>query len=1002
MREGGRDLHAQPQQTAESLGLTLPPGRNPRIETESVGVTKTKLVLVAALSLAAATFSAKAQAPETVRILRDSFGVPHIFSDDDLKAAYANGYAMAEDRLFQMEILRRAGKGRLAELIGDSEALGGQTAAEFDIAIRRELYTEPERQDMFHELERTDPDSAAQFRAFVDGVNARIAEDLADPIRKLPSEYLALGTLPQPWSITDSVAFAAVGLSIFGAEGGHEAENACLLSNMTTRLGGEPQAEGVFNDLYWIDDPDAPTTITQGEAVWPNKVGRFNADQMALLHDPQVGAAICNAARAQRAEKSVIDYVAGRLGLTGLFSMGHSNALVVSGSHTSTGHPMLGGGPQVGYSTPSFFFEGGVHSPTYDSVGVNVPLGPGNIMGRTSTLAYTVTSGIDDQIDTYVERLNPANPRQYAVPGGWQDMDCRTETFLVRMNPTSPPDPASIISPDDPTHPMLPVRPIVQELCRTVHGPVFYIDAANLVAFSHKKAHWMQDVKGALTWLSLGRKTTLTGPNSVEAALDGFPFTFNFHYASTSGDIAYFHRGLTPLRPDQTDPRLPLPGVGYEWRTGPGGKQYVANSAILTTDGRKATTVVNPDQGFIANWNNKPIKGWGGAGEARELWGPRHRMEGLSREVQRLIAAGAPIKLDEADADPTTSPACFSNDDYRVGSDPLGCVTSVNGIVRKAATSDIHALTVLPFLAKALAVEGSPADSPAYHAYLAMTSWSDAGGPLLRHGSDATYGDPGVAIYRDWRNRLQHTLLQDELGPYNRGMDFPPVIEGSNEDDHGSYLTPDSVLYHVLTHAPELAGVEPATTLAPSRDYCAGSTCASLLVSTLTQSVAALAEQFGSADQSTWRGPVIVSTVGAQGAAPEITLERMNRGSFNQLHDFGAGDAFRTFNVVPPGQSGMIDVPTLIQTQVGSDAVAAVNAGSPHVFDQKALYEGWRYKPLIQTMSGLADATVEDVPYIRGVVPQPDTAMLRDIWRALDEVGLSLPNFDLFGEVATE
>jgi penicillin G amidase len=946
---------------------------------------------------------------ESVRILRDAYGVPHIFADDDLKGAFAEGYTMAEDRLFQMDILRRAGKGRLAELIGDGDALGGQTAADFDVAIRRELYTEPERADMFAELERTNPADAASFRAFVDGVNLRIAEDLTDPIHKLPSEFIALGALPQPWSVTDSIAFAAVGLSIFGAEGGNEIRNACLLSNLTAKYHSEPEAEGVFNDLFWIDDPDAPTTITEGEAVWPNKIGRFNPAQMDLLHDPQISAAMCKAAAAQHSEEALIDFVGRRLGIGGLGAAGHSNALVVAGSHTSSGNPMLGGGPQVGYSTPSFFWESGLHTPNYDSVGVNVPLGPGNIMGRTSTLAYTVTSGIDDQIDTYVERLNPANHRQYGEPGHWRDMDCRTETFLVRLNPTSPPtSPDGLgISTDDPLRSKPPVRPIVQDLCRTEHGPVFYIDDENLVAFSHKKAHWMQDLKGATTWLSLGRKTALTGPDSVEEALDGFAFTFNFNYASTSGDIAYFHRGLTPLRPDDTDPRLPLPGVGYEWRRGADGKDYIANSAILTTDGTKAATIVNPAQGFFANWNNKPIKGWAGAGEARELWGPRHRMEGLSREVQRLIAADTPITLDEGGADPTTSAACFSNDDYRVGTDPLGCVGSVNGIVRKAATSDIHILTVLPFLAKALAVQGTSTSSPEYEAYLKMLAWSDAGGPLLRHGSDASYRDPGIAIYREWRKALQHTLLDDELGDANRSMDMPPVIDGSNEDDHGSYLTPDSLLYHVLTHAPELqgAGVPPPTALVPSRDYCddaAHDTCASLLVATLTKAVSALTERFSSSDQTTWREPVIVSTMPAQGAAPSVTVERMNRGSINQLHDFGAGSAFKTYNVVPPGQSGMIDVPTLVMTQAGDDAKAAVDAGNPHVFDQKPLYEGWRYKPLIQSESALTGATEESVPYVRGVFPQPNTALLRDIFRLLAQAGIVLPSFDLFGEISTK
>jgi penicillin amidase len=658
---------------------------------------------------------------------------------------------------------------------------------------------------------------------------------------------------------------------------------------------------------------------------------------------------------------------------------------------------MLGGGPQVGYSNPSFFWESGLHTPNYDSVGVNVPLGPGNIMGRTSTLAYTVTSGIDDQIDTYVERLNPKNLRQYGEPGHWQSMDCRTETFLVRFQPTSPPSDPLGITPD-PLRPKPAVRPVVQDLCRTVHGPVFYIDQKNLVAFSHKKAHWMLDLKGAVAWLKLGRQTTLSG---VEQDLAGFPFTFNFHYASTSGDIGYFHRGLTPLRPDDTDPRLPLPGVGYEWRRGADGKDYVANSEILTTDGHPAATIINPAQGFIANWNNKPIKGWAGAGEARELWGPRHRMEGLSREVQRLIAAGQPIHLDEGDVSPTTAPPCFSQADYAVGADPLGCVTSVNGIVRKAATSDIHALTVLPFLSKALSVQMTPSSSPEYQAYLAMKQWSDAGGPLLRPGTSSVYSFPGIAIYRAWRDALQHSVLDDELGAYNRGMDYPLVLEGDNEDDHGSYLTPDSLLYHILTHAPELAGVEPTTTLAPSRNYCAGSpSCAAILVSTLSSTVTALTSRFKTADQSKWLEPVIVSTISPQGAAPEVTIERMNRGSFNQLHDFGPGPAFSTFNVVPPGQSGLIDLPTLIQTQIG-DPVAAVNAGNPHVFDQKPLYETWRYKPLIFSTSQLSGAAVENVPYVRGVIPQPNTALLRDIWRRLDQAGLSLPNVSLFGEIST-
>ena len=75
---------------------------------------------------------------------------------------------------------------------------------------------------------------------------------------------------------------------------------------------------------------------------------------------------------------------------------------------------------------------------------------------------------------------------------------------------------------------------------------------------------------------------------------------------------------------------------------------------------------------------------------------------------------------------------------------------------------------------------------------------------------------------------------------------------------------------------------------------------------------------------------------------------------------------------------------------------------NPHVFDQKALYEGWRYKPLIFTAGELSGAAVETVPYVRGVVPQPNTALLRNLWRLLARLGIRLPNFSLLGELSTE
>jgi len=87
---------------------------------------------------------------------------------------------------------------------------------------------------------------------------------------------------------------------------------------------------------------------------------------------------------------------------------------------------------------------------------------------------------------------------------------------------------------------------------------------------------------------------------------------------------------------------------------------------------------------------------------------------------------------------------------------------------------------------------------------------------------------------------------------------------------------------------------------------------------------------------------------------------------------------------------------------VASDGRAAVTAGNPHVFDQVDLYQGWRYKHFVQHQRDLENPKAETIPYLRGVIPQPDPTLLRGLWRMIDQAGIPLPNFTLFGEVATE
>src|SRR5207249_5187887 len=161
------------------------------------------------------------------------------------------------------------------------------------------------------------------------------------------------------------------------------------------------------------------------------------------------------------------------------------------------------------------------------------------VIGRTRDFAYTITSGISDQVDTYLEVLNTANAKQYLFNGAYEDMSCRTETFTVR----EPPPPAGSGG-----APMT----VQREFCRTRHGPVFFRD--NRVAFSHAYAHRNLELLSAANWLRMAQATNLS---QFKTLVDGESMSFNYHYADNAGTIAYFHAGIRPLRPNRSDARFP-------------------------------------------------------------------------------------------------------------------------------------------------------------------------------------------------------------------------------------------------------------------------------------------------------------------------------------------------------------------------------------------------------------------------------------------------------------
>lgn len=848
--------------------------------------------------------------PLPASVLHDAYGVPHIFALDEDALNFTNGYVEAQDRLFELEVLRHAGRGTLSEILGSSYL-------EMDVATRRDFYTDAERQAQFDALPLADQRSLSQFAA---GVNRYICEARLDP-SKLPSEYAALGFLPDDWAVTDSVAVADYEMGAFGAFGGDEVRNAAFFFDVASRV-KKGKAKKIFTDHFPLFDPQSPTTIPQAEQTFDDPLAhttkRFASKQMKLLE--RFLPSVYRAAGLAVSEAQVRSDAEERLGIK--VGTGHhaSNAILVSGAKTDTGHPILLGGPQVGYAIPSFFFEVGYHLPTKGAVGVLPPAGPSIVIGRTENFAYTITSGISDQIDTYLEVLNPANPRQYLFDGAYVPMDCRTETFTVQ----EPPPPAG--SGGVPTTEQ-------RELCRTVHGPVFFLDEAGGAAFSHKSSLRDRELSSAANWLRMAFASDLT---EFKALVDGIDASFNYHFADNSGTIAYFHAGRRPLRPKGTDPRFPLPGTGeYEW-TG-----FLAKSAM--------PGIVNPQQGWLAQWNNNPVRGWSSQ-DIRENWGTEHRVQALQDGLVRELAADGSLSIDDVNL---VMYEAAKKDEYAWGRGPVDGRPGLPGpylflaaaaMALPATVADRADLIAGSDLIRAWveATTTVPMTAVKTHATVSRTVHH---APLIDSDGDGYYEHAGAALYERWREILQHRLFDDELGTFVSALGYEPA-PGANTGDHGGGDTQDSVLLHVLT----------GRTFQGKRiyRYCddlgtkVRESCDQQMIASLREAMSELGDCLA-VQPVTCRHQNHLNVFTSLGAAPNQTIGAtrggVDRGSYNQLIELSP--TIFSVNVQPPGQSGLVNAATLAQIQAAPDEAAQRQVtDDAHLTDQLDLYERFEYKPM--------------------------------------------------------
>ncbi|MGC2286392.1 MAG: penicillin acylase family protein [Candidatus Acidiferrum sp.] len=317
---------------------------------------------------------------QSVRVQRDRWGVAHIYAQNEHDLFFAQGFVVAQDRLFQMEIWKRSGQGRLAEILGPS-------AVQRDIKARLLRY----RGDMDAEYKSYAPDTKEILDAFTSGINAYIEEVQKPGGRGLPIEFQIAGFKPEPWKPEDCLnRMAAYSMTGNGASELHNAQLVALLG---------PTKAAEFLDL------DPPVKLDPAPGI------DFSGLSPALLKN-LVGSDV----PVHFSEKPPEG----------------SNNWTVSGALTVSGKPLLANDPHRVIAEPSLRYIVHLVAPGWDVIGAGEPGLPGVADGHNENMAWGFTIFGLDQQDLYLAQLNPADPEEYKTEHGWERMEVKKETIGVR------------------------------------------------------------------------------------------------------------------------------------------------------------------------------------------------------------------------------------------------------------------------------------------------------------------------------------------------------------------------------------------------------------------------------------------------------------------------------------------------------------------------------------------------------------------------------------------
>jgi len=448
---------------------------------------------------------------EPVEILRDRWGIAHIYARTEPDLFFAQGFNVARDRLFQLELWRRQATGTMAEIQGP-RALHGDRGARL-LRFRGE---------MAGELGRYHPRGAEIVGAFVRGINAYVEATERDP-SLLPVEFRALGLRPGRWT-PEVVVSRHNGLFRNATQ---EVQAARLV-----RLLGEDRARGLL-DLHPGRPRLAPDPALDLKAFDDDILAAYRASRAPARFRPE------DVEPAYRGKPAPEEKPAEKAGAAGIETRG-SNNWVLAGARTATGSPIMANDPHRTIDLPSLRYWVHLVAPGWDVIGGGEPALPGVSIGHNQRGAWGFTIFPIDQEDLYVYETDPADPSRYRYRDGWESMRVEREAVPVKGRADAE-----------------------VELKFTRHGPVIHEDRAGRRAYALRAA-WLE--AGSAPYLaSLRVDQASTWAEFREAAGHFRTPSENLVWADRDGQVGWQAVGLAPVRRGW-DGLMPVPGDGrYEW-----------------------------------------------------------------------------------------------------------------------------------------------------------------------------------------------------------------------------------------------------------------------------------------------------------------------------------------------------------------------------------------------------------------------------------------------------